>query len=166
MVATYPWSPSLQPRSAFIRFPSYLEWLTVYLMVADYRSKLRAQLPRSRRVGASGLTRSSHCPRRASLAAGIRSPSLQPFFNSIAVTPAGFEFLAVGETKQKLAVVQRNEFSDSGSLHDGRAVNPQKTRRVQLRLYPVHRLSQQVTSVSDMKSYIVAASLNPINIVD
>lgn len=44
--------------------------------------------------------------------------SLQPLFNSIAVASAGFEFLAIGQAKQKLAVVQGNEFPDSGSLHD------------------------------------------------
>lgn len=52
-------------------------------------------------------------------AAGATRPSLQPLFNSLAIASARFELLAVGKTKEELAVIQRNEFSDSGSLHDG-----------------------------------------------
>lgn len=50
---------------------------------------------------------------------GAANVSLQPFFNSIAVAPACLELLAVGKSKEELTVVQGNEFSDSGSLHDG-----------------------------------------------
>lgn len=52
-------------------------------------------------------------------AAGATRPSLQPLLNLLAIASARFELLAVGEAKEELTVIQRNEFSDSGSLHDG-----------------------------------------------
>src|SRR5688500_984500 len=104
---------------------------------------------------------------RLSLSRGVRSTrSLQQLLQTFTITAARRETGTALENDHVIALEQRLELADLVDTNDGRAMDADEVRRIQLRFQRSHRFAQQVFLATRMQAHVIRRGFDPVDFID